>query len=175
MTWTEQAACKGMDPAIHHPNVDVRPSSPRAAGREAFREAYAQARLVCASCPVAGECLAYAIDNGENDGMWGGMDPRERWELVGMRARCRCGRVFSYRGAKRRHCSDECRREAVRLQKVAYDESRGQVRHRRNVSPFGEPGPASPVDWSVVPDFDDPRERAAGSVLEDSYFLGAVG
>lgn len=37
-----------------------------------------KAKLVCASCPVRAECLAEALDNKIEWGVWGGMTERER-------------------------------------------------------------------------------------------------
>ena len=42
---------------------------------------YHMARLVCERCPVALDCLKYAIDAGEEHGMWGGFAPRERADI----------------------------------------------------------------------------------------------
>lgn len=36
------------------------------------------AQRVCAACPVAAECLAFAVDHGISDGLWGGRLPHER-------------------------------------------------------------------------------------------------
>ena len=37
-----------------------------------------QARMICERCPVREQCLEYALVNGENEGIWGGLLPRER-------------------------------------------------------------------------------------------------
>jgi len=37
-----------------------------------------KAKVVCASCPVRAECLAEALDNQIEWGVWGGMTERER-------------------------------------------------------------------------------------------------
>lgn len=34
-------------------------------------------KKVCASCPVRAECLAYALRNGESEGVWGGLSARQ--------------------------------------------------------------------------------------------------
>ena len=39
------------------------------------------ARQICAQCPVQSECLRYALASGEEYGIWGGLDPRERADL----------------------------------------------------------------------------------------------
>ncbi|WP_310961551.1 WhiB family transcriptional regulator [Nocardioides terrisoli] len=37
-----------------------------------------KAKVVCAACPVRGECLAEALDNRIEWGVWGGLTERER-------------------------------------------------------------------------------------------------
>ncbi len=39
------------------------------------------AKAVCASCPVRLECLEYAIQTRQDDGVWGGLDETERKRL----------------------------------------------------------------------------------------------
>ena len=41
-----------------------------------------EARAVCATCPVRLECLADALDNRMDFGVWGGMTERERRALL---------------------------------------------------------------------------------------------
>lgn len=41
-----------------------------------------QARTICFSCPVRTECLADALDNRIQFGVWGGMTERERRALL---------------------------------------------------------------------------------------------
>jgi len=41
-----------------------------------------QAKLVCKGCPVRTECLAEALDNQIEWGVWGGMTERERRALL---------------------------------------------------------------------------------------------
>lgn len=64
--WTARAACKGTDPD------------------ELFVQGAAQnrAKVVCANCPVRTECLADALDNRVEYGVWGGMTERERRALL---------------------------------------------------------------------------------------------
>ena len=38
----------------------------------------ADAKLVCNRCPVVTECLTWALDSGQDAGVWGGMSERER-------------------------------------------------------------------------------------------------
>lgn len=58
-TWRDDAACRGHDDADWW--FSYRPDE------------QAQALRVCADCPVAGECLAYAADTRQEYGVWGGV------------------------------------------------------------------------------------------------------
>lgn len=63
--WRDQAACKGMDPALFFP----------ARGGTA-RHITEQAKATCATCPVSTQCLN---DNKhEYQGIWGGLSGRQR-------------------------------------------------------------------------------------------------
>ena len=74
--WTIAAACRGMNPD------------------ELFVQGAAQnrAKTVCASCPVRTECLADALDNKVEFGVWGGMTERERRALLRKRPEVRSWR-----------------------------------------------------------------------------------
>ena len=37
-----------------------------------------RAKAVCAGCPVSAECLTWAIETKQDDGIWGGHTPKER-------------------------------------------------------------------------------------------------
>ncbi len=41
----------------------------------------AQAKQICGVCPVKDDCLMEALVNNYEDGIWGGLAPRERREL----------------------------------------------------------------------------------------------
>lgn len=41
-----------------------------------------RAKAVCRSCPVRWECLAYALANRVDHGVWGGLSDRERRRLL---------------------------------------------------------------------------------------------
>jgi WhiB family redox-sensing transcriptional regulator len=64
--WAARGLCVGFDPEAFFPAGD---------------DASAEARDICASCPVRGQCLAYAITADERFGIWGGLDPRQRRTL----------------------------------------------------------------------------------------------
>jgi len=67
MPWVDDAACRASSPDLFFPS----------AGRNGDREA----KAVCARCPVRSECLAYALRTQQLDGVWGGMNSRERGRL----------------------------------------------------------------------------------------------
>jgi WhiB family transcriptional regulator, redox-sensing transcriptional regulator len=66
--WTDFAACRGVDPELFFP---VSASGPAL-------DQVAEAKRVCASCPVRPDCLAWALRAGESAGIWGGTTPEER-------------------------------------------------------------------------------------------------
>jgi len=39
------------------------------------------ARAICAVCPIADDCLAFAMETREQHGMWGGRSPHERVQM----------------------------------------------------------------------------------------------
>lgn len=66
--WTMRAKCRGMEDALF----------PEASDQK-------RARLLCSGCPVRFECLAEALDNRIEWGIWGGMTERERRLLLRQR------------------------------------------------------------------------------------------
>ncbi|MGH9019764.1 MAG: WhiB family transcriptional regulator [Acidimicrobiales bacterium] len=48
-----------------------------------------KAQRICATCPVADQCLEYAIDNHVDHGVWGGKSERERRRIARARRRSR--------------------------------------------------------------------------------------
>lgn len=48
---------------------------------------YDRATVLCAGCPVINQCLTYALDNREEDGVWGGTTPKQRRNLLRRQAR----------------------------------------------------------------------------------------
>ncbi len=75
--WQLHAACRGGDTDVFfHPWGERDPSRSRRDAR---------AKAVCAGCPVARECGAYALATREPYGVWGGMTADEREEILGVR------------------------------------------------------------------------------------------
>ena len=66
MEWQERALCAQTDPEAFFPEKG-------GSTREAKR--------VCLSCEVRGECLEYALAHDERFGIWGGLSERERRRL----------------------------------------------------------------------------------------------
>lgn len=64
--WQARAACRGRGPADFFP----------AGGSDSIA-----ARLICRSCPVSEECLAYALSHPGLKGIWGGTSERHRDRL----------------------------------------------------------------------------------------------
>ncbi|PKW26544.1 WhiB family transcriptional regulator [Phycicoccus duodecadis] len=64
--WAPLGRCAGTDPDA----LFVQGKAQRAA------------KAVCKGCPVVAECLADALDNGTEFGVWGGMTERERRALL---------------------------------------------------------------------------------------------
>lgn len=64
--WRELAACAGREDDLFFP------------ANEAEKTFVNAAKAVCAGCPVQAECLAYAIETGQTEGIWGGMTSTER-------------------------------------------------------------------------------------------------
>lgn len=46
------------------------------------QEEIAAAKRICARCPVAGPCLAWALATGQTSGVWGGTGEEERAALL---------------------------------------------------------------------------------------------
>jgi WhiB family redox-sensing transcriptional regulator len=69
--WESRAACLSCDPDLFFP---IAPSGPAL-------QQIAQAKAVCARCPVRRECLQYALATRQVHGVWGGTSEEERQQL----------------------------------------------------------------------------------------------
>lgn len=69
-SWLEHAACcePGVDPELFFPLGESGPAARQ----------IADAKAICAQCPVAAQCRDWALRTGEPDGIWGGTTPEER-------------------------------------------------------------------------------------------------
>ena len=61
-------ACRDEDPDLFFPVGSSGPALLQAA----------EAKAVCAGCPVRIDCLSYAIETGQSAGVWGGASEEER-------------------------------------------------------------------------------------------------
>jgi len=66
LAWQTDALCAQTDPEAFFPEKG---GSTR------------DAKRICTSCEVRGECLEYALQNDERFGIWGGLSERERRKL----------------------------------------------------------------------------------------------
>ena len=64
--WAEEALCAQTDPDLFFPEKG---GSTR------------EAKAICEACPVTAQCLAFALDNCEPFGIWGGVSERARRSL----------------------------------------------------------------------------------------------
>ncbi|MDA8061824.1 MAG: WhiB family transcriptional regulator [Actinomycetota bacterium] len=69
--WRDEAACRDVDPRLFFAV---------GSGPEAL-EQLALAKAVCGECPVAQECLIFAVTTNQEYGVWGGLDEEERREV----------------------------------------------------------------------------------------------
>lgn len=69
--WRDRGRCAEVDPEIFYPGKGV----PTAA-----------AKAICRGCEVRFQCLDYALETGEQWGVWGGLSVQERSRLRGAAA-----------------------------------------------------------------------------------------
>ena len=72
--WQDRANCLGVDPDLFFPE---RGASTR------------EAKEVCKGCEVREQCLAWALEAGQDHGVWGGLSEDERRALKRRNARAR--------------------------------------------------------------------------------------
>ncbi len=66
--WASRGACRQEDPDLFFPIASTGPALAQIAA----------AKTVCGRCEVRPDCLAYAIESGQDCGIWGGMTEEER-------------------------------------------------------------------------------------------------
>ena len=113
--WRTRAACRG--------RFDLDFIDPPA-------EQLAECRALCAGCPVAEQCLAEALDNGEAWGIWGGLDADQREQLAeetGHPAPV----VKPAHGTNSRYAKHGCRCDLCREAHTAYDRQRRERNRTR--------------------------------------------
>ena len=69
--WRNDAACRDADPELFFPDREIRSA----------RTQVKTAKLICRGCPVQAICLSWALDSGQESGIWGGLTEDERRRL----------------------------------------------------------------------------------------------
>jgi WhiB family transcriptional regulator, redox-sensing transcriptional regulator len=72
--WRERAACRGTDPELFFPTRNIGVSD----GGSQYQKDINAAKAVCAGCPVRKECLDFADATHQEDGIWGGINFKEK-------------------------------------------------------------------------------------------------
>ncbi|MGD0687485.1 MAG: WhiB family transcriptional regulator, partial [Streptosporangiaceae bacterium] len=65
------AACQDEDPELFFPIGNTGPALVQ----------IEEAKAVCRRCPVLDSCLQWALDSGQDSGVWGGLSEDERRDL----------------------------------------------------------------------------------------------
>jgi WhiB family transcriptional regulator, redox-sensing transcriptional regulator len=84
--WRHTAACLENDPELFFPTGDTTRPGP------AFDQAK-EAKAVCHRCPAMNACLDWALANGQDHGIWGGLTEDERRRLKNRERRRRAAGV----------------------------------------------------------------------------------
>src|SRR5688500_10897851 len=79
MDWRDKAACLTADPELFFPVGNTGPAV----------DQIEKAKAVCARCTVTEICLQYALETGQDSGVWGGLSEDERRALKRRAARAR--------------------------------------------------------------------------------------
>jgi WhiB family redox-sensing transcriptional regulator len=77
--WRHRAACRDEDPELFFPIGNTGPALLQ----------IEDAKTVCRRCPVIDQCLQWALESGQDAGVWGGMSEDERRALKRRAARAR--------------------------------------------------------------------------------------
>ena len=79
MDWRHRAAGRDEDPELFFPVGTSGPALSQIAA----------AKTVCRRCPATSECLTWALETGQDAGVWGGMSEDERRAVKRRNARVR--------------------------------------------------------------------------------------
>ena len=79
MDWRHESVCRDEDPELFFP-VGTGASAMAQVGR---------AKLVCNRCPVATQCLNWALKTNQDSGVWGGASEDERRDMKRLNLRAR--------------------------------------------------------------------------------------
>ncbi|HEY2220879.1 WhiB family transcriptional regulator [Actinomycetospora sp.] len=70
MDW-ELAACRDHDPELFFPIGTEGPGAEQATA----------AKYICGTCPISSACLRWALDTGQEAGVWGGTSEEDRRDM----------------------------------------------------------------------------------------------
>jgi WhiB family redox-sensing transcriptional regulator len=79
MTWRDRGACLGVDPELFFPIGNTGPALIQTE----------EAKAVCRRCEVIEDCLSWAMDSRQEEGVWGGLSAEQRRALRRRNARVR--------------------------------------------------------------------------------------
>ncbi|MBM7796585.1 WhiB family transcriptional regulator [Pseudoglutamicibacter albus] len=79
MSWRDKAACLEKDPDLFFPVGNTGPALLQ----------IEEAKNVCRTCPVIEQCLSWAMETGQDAGVWGGLSEDERRAMKRRAARAR--------------------------------------------------------------------------------------
>src|SRR4028119_948662 len=79
MDWRDRSACLDEDPELFFPIGNTGPALLQ----------IEEAKAVCRRCEVIDTCLKWALENGQDAGVWGGLSEDERRALKRRNARAR--------------------------------------------------------------------------------------
>lgn len=79
MDWRHRAACRDVDPELFFPIGNTGPAILQ----------IEEAKQVCRRCDVNDACLRWALESGQDSGVWGAMGEDERRALKRRTARAR--------------------------------------------------------------------------------------
>lgn len=68
MDWRHNAVCREEDPELFFPIGNTGPALLQ----------IEEAKAVCRRCPVIEQCLQWALESGQDSGVWGGLSEDER-------------------------------------------------------------------------------------------------
>lgn len=83
MDWRHHATCREEDPELFFPVGNSGPALAQTA----------KAKLVCNRCEVTSQCLKWALETGQDAGVWGGMSEDERRAIKRLNNRRRRSRT----------------------------------------------------------------------------------
>lgn len=79
MDWRHKAACLTEDPELFFPVGNTGPAL----------QQIEDAKKICQTCEVIDQCLSWALEAGQDHGVWGGMSEDERRAIKRRNARNR--------------------------------------------------------------------------------------